>query len=70
MNTEQLELLANTNRRRIIDMVYEAGVGHAKLCMIGVEDCFTESGKSKQVKEKYGLSGENILKKITETLKD
>jgi len=43
---------------------------HAKLCMIGVEDCFTESGKSKQVKEKYGLSGENILKKITETLKD
>jgi len=28
MNTEQLELLANTNRRRIIDMVYEAGVGH------------------------------------------
>ena len=25
---KELELLANQNRRRIIDMVYQAGVGH------------------------------------------
>ena len=39
---------------------------HAKLRYVGVEDVFTESGKTKEVKEKYGLNVQNIVKKIEE----
>lgn len=37
---------------------------HAKLEYVGVPDVFTESGKSKDVKEKYGLNVENIVNKV------
>ena len=30
------------------------------LIRIGVSDTFTESGKSSQLKDKYGISGQNI----------
>lgn len=36
---------------------------HAPLMRVGVNDVFTESGGIKQVKEKYGLSGANIMQK-------
>ena len=37
---------------------------HAPLKRVGVEDTFTESGALKAVKEKYGLSVENVLNKL------
>lgn len=37
---------------------------HAKLEYVGVPDVFTESGKSKDVKEKYGLNVENVVNKV------
>ncbi len=37
---------------------------HASLVRIGVEDVFTESGSLRDVKEKYGLTVENVLKKL------
>lgn len=37
-----------------------------KLIKIGVNDTFTESGKTSEVKEKYGLSGENVKNKYLE----
>ncbi|MCU6696187.1 transketolase family protein [Laedolimicola ammoniilytica] len=39
---------------------------HAPLARVGVEDVFTESGSLKAVKEKYGLTVENVLKKLEE----
>lgn len=39
---------------------------HAPLKRVGVEDVFTESGPLKAVKEKYGLTVENVLKKLEE----
>lgn len=36
----------------------------AKLVKIGVEDVFTESGKTSEVKKKYGLSTTNVLSKV------
>ena len=39
---------------------------HAPLLKVGVEDTFTESGALEAVKEKYGLTVENVLRKITE----
>ncbi len=39
---------------------------HAPLAQVGVEDVFTESGSLKAVKEKYGLTVENVLKKLEE----
>ena len=37
---------------------------HAPLKRVGVEDTFAESGALKAVKEKYGLSVENVLNKL------
>ena len=37
---------------------------HAKLTYVGVPDVFTESGKTADVKEKYGLNVENIVTKV------
>lgn len=37
---------------------------HAKLDYVGVPDVFTESGKSADVKAKYGLNVDNIVKKV------
>ena len=37
---------------------------HAPLAYVGVEDVFTESGTATEVKEKYGLSVENVIKKV------
>lgn len=37
---------------------------HAPLYKVGVNDTFTESGPSKLVKEKYGLTVENVLNQI------
>jgi len=42
---------------------------HAPITYIGVEDVFTESGSATEVKEKYGLNVENIVKKIEMLLK-
>lgn len=41
---------------------------HPKLRRVGVEDIFTESGKISDVKKKYGLNTENIIKKCKEAL--
>ncbi|MDD5801098.1 MAG: transketolase C-terminal domain-containing protein [Solobacterium sp.] len=37
---------------------------HGKLYRVGVNDVFTESGPSKDIKEKYGLNVENVLNYI------
>lgn len=37
---------------------------HAPLAYVGVKDVFTESGTATEVKEKYGLSVENVIKKV------
>ncbi len=37
---------------------------HPKLSMIGVQDCFTESGKTFQVKNKYGLNVSNVISHV------
>jgi len=37
---------------------------HAKLSMVGVQDCFTESGKTSEVKSKYGLNVENVINHV------
>ena len=37
---------------------------HAPIEYVGVEDVFTESGKAADVKAKYGLNMENIIKKV------
>ncbi len=37
---------------------------HAPLMRVGVEDVFTESGALAAVKTKYGLTVENVLKKL------
>ncbi len=37
---------------------------HAQLAYVGVEDVFTESGTATEVKEKYGLNIENVIKKV------
>ena len=42
---------------------------HAKLKMVGVQDVFTESGKAIDVKTKYGITSENIIKKVEEEFK-
>lgn len=42
---------------------------HAKLKYVGVLDTFTESGKTSDVKEKYGLNVENIVKNVEEVIK-
>lgn len=39
---------------------------HAPLAYVGVEDVFTESGTATEVKEKYGLNVENVIKKVEE----
>lgn len=41
---------------------------HAKLKYVGVMDVFTESGKAKDVKAKYGLNVENIVNKVEESM--
>lgn len=38
------------------------------LIRIGVPDTFTESGKSSQLKEKYGISGNNICEQFLKTI--
>ena len=42
---------------------------HAKLAYVGVPDVFTESGKSADVKEKYGLNVNNIIEKVESVMK-
>ena len=42
---------------------------HAPIKYIGVEDVFTESGKAVDVKAKYGLNVDNIIRKVEEILK-
>ena len=42
---------------------------HAPISYVGVEDVFTESGKATDVKSKYGLNIENIVKKVEEIIK-
>ena len=42
---------------------------HAPIRFIGVNDVFTESGSATEVKEKYGLSVENIVNNVEEMLK-
>lgn len=42
---------------------------HAPISYVGVEDVFTESGKAIDVKSKYGLNVENIVKKVEEIIK-
>lgn len=37
---------------------------HAPIEMIGVQDVFTESGPAQEIKEKYGLTIENIVNKL------
>lgn len=37
---------------------------HAPISYVAVEDVFTESGTATEVKEKYGLNVENIIKKV------
>lgn len=40
---------------------------HAPLERVGVNDVFTESGSLKDVKEKYGLTVENVLEKLMQS---
>lgn len=47
----------------ISEIMVENGIS-AKLVKIGVEDVFTESGKTSDVKKKYGLNIKNVLAKI------
>lgn len=42
---------------------------HAPISYVGVEDVFTESGKAIDVKSKYGLNVENVVKKVEEIIK-
>ena len=42
---------------------------HAPIAYVGVEDVFTESGKAVDVKSKYGLNVENVVRKIEEIIK-
>ena len=42
---------------------------HAPISYVGVEDQKTESGKAIDVKSKYGLNVENIVKKVEEIIK-
>lgn len=42
---------------------------HAPISYVGVEDVFTESGKATDVKSKYGLNVDNIVKKVEEIIK-
>ncbi|MBQ2835717.1 MAG: transketolase [Clostridia bacterium] len=39
---------------------------HAPIAYVGVKDVFTESGTATEVKEKYGLNVENVIKKVEE----
>ena len=41
----------------------------APLKIVGCKDSFTESGKSTELKAKYGVSGENVLSKVKEVIK-
>ena len=43
---------------------------HAPITYVGVEDVFTESGKSADVKAKYGLNVDNIVSKVEATIKN
>lgn len=42
---------------------------HPKLSMVGVEDCFTESGKTSDLKTKYGLNVENVKRHVLNVIK-
>lgn len=42
---------------------------HAPISYVGVEDVFTESGKATDVKAKYGLNIQNVIKKVEETIR-
>ena len=41
----------------------------APLKIVGCKDSFTESGKSTELKLKYGVSGENVLSRVREVIK-
>lgn len=52
--------------------VSEVLVGEKNICplkIVGVKDTFTESGKSVELKEKYGVSASNVLEKVKEVLR-
>ncbi len=52
----------------IAELVSQKSV-HAPIAYVGVEDVFTESGKADDVKSKYGLNVNNIVKKIEDVIK-
>lgn len=41
---------------------------HAPIAYVGVQDVFTESGKAVDVKSKYGLNVDNIVKKVEDIM--
>ena len=41
---------------------------HSPIRFIGVEDVFTESGSATEVKEKYGLNVDNIIRKFEDVI--
>ena len=41
----------------------------APLRIVGCKDAFTESGKSTELKLKYGVSAQNVFEKVKEVLK-
>ena len=47
----------------ISEMIAESGMG-VPLRRVGIQDTFTESGKTGDVKQKYGLSGEKVLETV------
>ena len=82
IDTDMIEMLVN-NVKGIVTVENHSIIGglggavaevlseysrHPKLRRVGVEDVFTESGKISDVKKKYGLNTENIIKKCKESL--
>jgi len=44
--------------------VLSARNAHPKLSMVGIQDCFTESGKTSELKSKYGLNVANVISHV------
>ena len=45
-----------------------AGNGSAKFVMVGIEDKFGHSGSPEKLFEEYGLTKENIVKKVKDNI--
>ena len=83
MDTEYIKTLASTVKGIItvenhsvlggiggaISEILAQKAQHAKLAFVGVPDVFTESGKSADVKAKYGLNVNNIIEKVESVIK-